>query len=243
MTPQDFTQFHPYILRAEAAGLVTRTYRRLDPERQQAVFQAILDEAAQRGPADLSVKSVAQRAGVSVGSLYQYFGDRDRMLDFAVELCVWYVTELFRQYQPYLAAMPLREALAAYLTGGIEWSREEVGLIQLFARAAYQGDPQLSERLVTPIANALREMVGAILAAAEERGELRARLDLESVTRIVHALMIAAGDSQLLPYLNHYFQVIDPTQPSERLLEALIDFILYGLAAPPEMERGDSNDG
>jgi hypothetical protein len=33
----------------------------------------------------------------------------------------------------------------------------------------------------------------------------------------VNAAMIAVADSQLLPYLNAYFQVFDEGQPSERL--------------------------
>jgi AcrR family transcriptional regulator len=71
----------------------------------------------------MNIKRVAERAGVSVGSLYQYFYNREGMLDFAVELCTRYVKEAFDQFRPYLSALPLRQALEYYLTGGIEWSR------------------------------------------------------------------------------------------------------------------------
>jgi AcrR family transcriptional regulator len=229
----DWTQFQPYILQLEEEGLVTRTYRRLDPERQQAVFNAILEEASEHGPAALNIKRVAQRAGVAIGSLYQYFNDRDNMLNFAVELCVRYITDLFNQFRPYLAAMPLREALAAYLAGGIEWSKAQAGLLQLFARAAYQGDPELADRLVKPIATLLREMVTDMLTQAAERGEIRPGADLEAVTRIIHALTIAVSDSQLLPYLNNYFQVTDAGIPVERTIEALLDLIFDGIGVSP----------
>ncbi len=225
----DWPQFHMYILQLEQDGKVTRTFRRLDPERQQAIILAILGEAAESGPASLNIKQVAQRAGVAVGSLYQYFGDRDSMLDFAVELCVRYVTEIFEQYQPMLAAMPLREALAAYLIGGIEWSQTQAGFLQLFARAAYQGDPALAERLVIPIADVLRKMMNDIFAQAAARGEIRPDVDHEAAARLVNALMIAVGDSYLLPYLNNYFQVTDPALPPEKLLDALLDLILKGI--------------
>jgi AcrR family transcriptional regulator len=185
----------------------------------------------EHGPASLNIKRVAQKANVSVGSLYQYFSDRDGMLQFAVELCVRYVTDAFEQFRPYLVAMPLRESLSAYLVGGIEWSKTQAGLLKLFARAAYQGDPELVENLVRPVANVLREMVHDILAAALKRGELRSDIDLEAATRIVHALMIAAGDSLLLPYLNNYFQIIDPSLPPERLIEAFLDFVISGIGA------------
>ncbi len=42
----DWNEFPSYIIQAEGQGQVTRTFRRLDPARQQAVLQAILDEAA-----------------------------------------------------------------------------------------------------------------------------------------------------------------------------------------------------
>jgi AcrR family transcriptional regulator len=226
----DWNQFSSYIILAEQQGQVTRTFRRLDPTRQQAVLQAILDEAALRGPTALNIKQVAQRAGVSVGSLYQYFGDRDSMLNFSIDLCARFVTDTFEMYQSYLAALPLREALAAYVNGGIEWSRAEAGFLQLFARAAYQGDPELAERLVLPISNKLRLMVSEILAQAAARGDIRPGVDLETAARLVYGLSIVVADSQLLPYLNNYFQTIDPTLPSERTLAALLDLILNGIA-------------
>ena len=138
----DWTQIHTHILQFEQEGLVTRTFRRLDPERQQAILNAILDEAIEKGPTSLNIKQVAERAGVAVGSLYTYFGSREGLLDFAIELCVRYMTDAFNSYRPYLLALSLRQALAAYLTGGVEWSRTQTGLVQFFVRAAYHhGDP------------------------------------------------------------------------------------------------------
>jgi len=232
----DWPQFQQYILQLEQDGLVTRTFRRLDPHRQETIVNAILDEAAEHGPASLNIKQVAQRAGVSVGSLYQYFKDRDSMLNFAVELCVRYITFVFDQYTPYLFTLPLGEGLAAYLTGGIEWSRTQTGLLQLFARAAYQGEPRLAEKLVTPIAAYLRETVHKMLSQALARGEIRPDVDLEAMARIIHALTIVVGDSQLLPYLNNYFQVIDPSLEPERIMQSLLALVLNGIGAPPARE-------
>ena len=225
----EWSQFPSYIIQAEQQGQVKRTFRRLDPERQLAVILAILDEAAQRGPTAMNIKQVAQRAGVSVGSLYQYFGDRESMLNFAVDLCVRFVSDSFDEFRPYLVSMPLRAALAAYVSGGIEWSRAEAGFLQLFARAAYQGDAGLAERLVVPISNRLRECISEMLGQAVLRGEIRPGVDLEAVARLVYGLTIAVGDSQLLPYLNNYFQVIAPDMPPDRILSAMLDLVLTGI--------------
>jgi AcrR family transcriptional regulator len=225
----DWLSLAPYILQMEKDGKVTRTFRRLDPQRQKAVIDAILEEATERGPAALNIKEVARRAGVSVGSLYQYFPRRDGLLDFAVELCTRYMVDFLEMSRPYLLTMPLREALVSYLTVGVEWGRTQTGLVRFFGRAAYQGDPDFAETVVRPIATAMRDLTWAMLAAARARGEIRPDVDLEAAARLVNTLTLAVADSQLLPYLNVYFQVTDEAIPPERVTAAFVDFVLDAL--------------
>jgi AcrR family transcriptional regulator len=231
MDATEWINFPAYIAQFEREGLVTRTFRRLDAERQQAVIQAILEEAVAKGPTSLNIKEVAARAGVAVGSLYAYFGSRDGLLTFAVRLCVHYMNDLFEISRPFLMAMPFREALKSYLNVGIEWSKTQVGLIRFFARAAYHSDSELSDQVVRPIALAMRGIVREMLAQAIERGEVRADIDVEATARVVHALTIAVSDSQILPYLNTYFQISDETISAERVLDALIALIMDGIGA------------
>jgi AcrR family transcriptional regulator len=229
MPYSDWTNFQTLIIQLEEAGKVTRTFRRLDPERQQAVINAILEEATEKGPASLNIKEIARRAGVSVGSLYQYFPNREGLLDFAIELCVRFTIGMFQEFRPMLAAMPLKEALNAYLMGGLEWGQTEMGLVRFFGRAAYQGDPDLAERVVRPIATVMRETLQEILTQAKARGEINSTVNIEEITRIVNALVIAVSDSQLLPYLNNYFQISNNAVPPERMVGVMIEFILHGI--------------
>ena len=68
-----------------------------------------------------------------------------------------------------------------------------------------------------------------MLTQAIERGEVRPDIDLETTSRILHALTIAVGDSQLLPYLNTYFQVYDETTPADKAAETMFDLVLNGI--------------
>ena len=172
---------------------------------------------------------MAERASVSVGSLYAYFGNREGLLAFAVELCGRYLNDELNSFGPYLVNLPLREGLTWYLKGGLEWGRAQEGLVQFFAKAAYQGDPELGEKVVRPIATTLRGIVHEMLVRAAGRGEIRQDVDLEAATRVIHALSIAVGDSLLLPYLNTYFQVHDDDLPFERTLEAMVDMVIEGI--------------
>jgi AcrR family transcriptional regulator len=220
-----FANLSSFIQEAEEKGRITRTFRRLDLEKQQTIILAILDEAAENGPADVNIKQVASRSNVAVGSLYQYFGSRENLLEFTLELVVSQTVALFESYTAELASIPLREGLTAYLGGGIEWGQEQLSMVRLFGQAAYQNAPGLNEKVVRPIATALTGMMRAILLAARERGEIRPEVDLEAATRLLNTLMIALGDAVLFPNLNEYYQLHDVTMTRERILNCFFDFL------------------
>ncbi len=210
---------------------VTRTFRRLDPERRQAVLDALFEEAAEKGPARLNIKQVAERSGASIGSLYQYFGSRENLLRFMVKIAVGSMTELFRVSMISLRNLPFREALRYYLVEGVRYSQSQKSLTRFLTLSAYQGDEEIGKTVVQPIAVVMRETVRDLLKAGVARGELRPDIDLEAASRAVNVLIIGLGDSQLAPHLNTYFQVSDKEISFERTLDAGLDMILRGLAA------------
>ena len=57
----------------------TKVFLRLPPEKQQKVFDAAAAEFAQHGYDAANTNVIARRAGVSVGSLFQYFGTKQSL--------------------------------------------------------------------------------------------------------------------------------------------------------------------
>ena len=57
----------------------TKVFLRLPPEKQQKVFDAAAAEFAQHGYDAANTNMIARRAGVSVGSLFQYFGTKQSL--------------------------------------------------------------------------------------------------------------------------------------------------------------------
>ena len=209
---------------------VTRTFRRLDPERRQAVLDALFEEAAEKGPGRLNIKQVAERSGASIGSLYQYFGSRENLVRFFTKIAVGSMISLLRMAPASYKGMPVRQALRSYLMDGIRISQSQKSITKFLTLSAYQGDEEIGKTVVRPIAVVMREVIRDILKTGIERGEIRTDIDLEAASRAVNVLLIALGDSQITPSLNTYFQVSDPDVPFERTLDTALDTILRGLA-------------
>jgi len=219
------------ILQLEQAGLVKRTFRRLDPQRQVAIVDAILYEAGEKGIKTIGISDVAARAGVAVGSMYQYFPNRQGMIDFAIDLSVHYLIDAVELYRQYLDAFSLYDGLLAFVNAGVEMSRTQQGMLRFYGRAAYQGDPELSERVVKPVADCFYRLVRELIEKARARGEIRADVDMEATTRLINTLLIISGDCQLFPHLNTYMNLLSPEVGPDRINLAMVSLLQAGIGA------------
>jgi hypothetical protein len=70
------------------------------------------------------------------------------------------MTTTLDTYGPTLASMPVRDALLAYVTGGVAWGRPVPGLASLFARGELR--PDLDLAATTRIIHALTIAVGDV---------------------------------------------------------------------------------
>ena len=55
----------------------TKTYLNLPEEKRERIFQAALNEFAQRNVQEASLANIVNEAGISRGSIYQYFRNKD----------------------------------------------------------------------------------------------------------------------------------------------------------------------
>ncbi len=232
-----------------------RTFVRLAPERRKSILDAALEEAGSHGPAALNIKVVAERASVPVGSLYQYFGDRDALVRLTSVLASRRLTAVLEFAAPFFRDMPLEQGLSKYLEQSLEWCESEPTLMRIYCTAAYNvaflrempaetaDDPEAL--LVSAIARSMRKFSETMLEAAHQRGELRPEIDVEVASRIVNVLMVAVTDALLLPGLNTYYQLYDSCHGPKRMLQAAVAFACRGLlkdgesghAVPPQLEQ------
>jgi AcrR family transcriptional regulator len=84
-------------------------------ERSHATVDAILDAVAHiliaHGSEGATVGSIARRAGVSVGSLYQYFATKDALVDACAQRAVQRSLKRLESQLPAVLSFPVREAV------------------------------------------------------------------------------------------------------------------------------------
>ena len=149
------------------------------------------------GPKHLTVQAIADRAGVSVGSLYRYFEDKDSIIEAVYRRVLDGELVQLETDLAVLEALPLRDALRVGIEGSVDRHRR---LSLLHPHFFEEHASRLT--LVTydgEASDRVRALIERFLFS--RRHELRKGVDVELATFIVHdgltAIMRAAVQQRM----------------------------------------------
>jgi AcrR family transcriptional regulator len=181
---------------------MTRTHalrprRKPVQERSTATVEAIVQAAAQvfarRGYAAGTTNRIAERAGVSIGTLYQYFPNKDAILIALIE-------GHLREGESILAPLtelienppPVRDMLERVLAALLELHRQRPTLHRVLFEEAPR-PPQLRDRLERAFEDASAALAGYLASRPEVTVTdipVAAQLVVQSLEAITHGLVI-----------------------------------------------------
>ena len=189
--------------------------------RSRATVAVILEAAAhvleERGHAGFTTNHVAQRAGVSIGSLYQYFSDKDALL---TALVSHVVDGTERALLERLARMrPGAVSDEAWARAFIRvWSESHGEAHHPLLHAISSGLPGVRERGEAAVDAVSREVARHLRQRGVPKPALRARIIVLTGLTLIHDLVIAlprgpkrrAAEAESVRVIAAYLSAVTP---------------------------------
>lgn len=211
--------------------LKKRWERRKDA-RPQELLAAALDLFVERGFAATRLDDVATRAGVSKGTLYLYFTNKEELFKAVVRENVVPVLGaaegIIESYEGSTIDL-FRELVLAW------WERigaTKLSGISKLIMAESSNFPEVAQFYHDEVIKRGDAMIARMLERGVQRGEFR-QVDIEQATRVICSPMI------MLMVWKHSFSTCRPEPISpEAYLNSFVDLFLHGmLAKPPAPDR------
>jgi AcrR family transcriptional regulator len=198
-------------------------WERRKEARPQELLAAALDLFVERGYAATRLDDVAARAGVSKGTLYLYFANKEELFKAVVRENV---LPILGEAEGIIDAYegPSAELFREIVLGW--WERignTKVSGITKLIMAESCNFPEVAQFYYDEVISRGNAMVGSMLERGIERGEFR-RIDVYQATNVVVAPML------MLMMWKHSFNTcrVEPMSP-ENYLSSFIDLFLNGL--------------
>ncbi len=168
----------------------------------ECLLRAAHEVVAEHG-SDASLEEVARRAGVGVGTLYRHFPNRQALLE---AIFNHQMTAIVAKADELLTSPSPREALVTWLHDLLVFSTTYRGLSGCVLIATLDENSEASK-----LSRAKSRAAAALLARAQEAGEVRADITSPDIGRLIHGIALA---TEKLP---------DRLAQAERLFSIVLD--------------------
>ena len=199
--------------------------KKLSEEQLGRLLEAGVGEFALRGPAGTNMRTIADRAGISVGALYKYYGDKERFfracLDRSLEALDRTLAEVTSEEAGF------REYARRILRALLRFSREHAGYVRLYCVLAASGGEE-ARRLAGEIEGVTSRLYAGTIAAGQAAGDLRRDIDPAMLAFFFDNLLMMVQFAGCCDYYRERFRLYcggTPEEQEDRLEQELLKFL------------------
>lgn len=200
-------------MRGKEPKFTQKTFDHLPVEKQQLILSTATEEFAQCGYEKANINVIADKAGVSIGSLYRYFSSKEDLFLKTVHEGTLFLSSTL---EPIISSdQPILEKLRSIIHVIQTTSREHQSLIKLYSEMTSVGNRALAQRLSNEIETISAEAYAKLLKDGQDRGEVRKDMDPRLGAFFLDNLFMSLQFS----YVNGYYIQRFRTYAGEAIIE------------------------
>jgi AcrR family transcriptional regulator len=186
------------IVKLEKEGIVTSTFRKLAPQKKKNIWAAGLELFARDLYDRVTLDMVASKAGISKGSLIQYFDVKGNLLNFIVAILANLYREHCQDYFQRESSTRAVDRIAGYLKEHFAFWTDREYFFRFYINICYYAADWFEIRGVDNVIEMQRQNVADIVDRGISTGEIRSDTSIERV--ILAVLSIQEGITREIIY-------------------------------------------
>ena len=155
----------------------TNKFEQLPEEKQSRIVDASISEFAEKDYETASMNTVVNLAGISKGSLFNYFKTKSVLYDHIYQLALGEVKLYLRDVRDETIDLSFENRLSKVVDSGVLFITEHPRLARIYFRLVYSGDSPNRKKIVNELQDMSDDYLGNIIQDAMDRNELNPNLD------------------------------------------------------------------
>ena len=178
------------------------TFQNIPQDKQRRVLDEARREFAEGGFLGASMNRLAARLGIAKGSIFKYFGSKERLFSRVFDHAVDRFSAALRAGRDETTGQPLAERLERLLMVGTDFVREHPDIYRIYLKMLAGGDFPLRERFLARVRELSAKFLTPIIDEAKESGELPEGLNTALAVFVLDAVLDRFVQAQAQPFMD-----------------------------------------
>lgn len=217
--------------------MVKQGFLNLSKEEQEIVLEAALDEFSEKDYDAASLNHIISKAGISKGSMYHYFTNKEdlylHMIELATEKKTLFLKSALTEIGKPIDEMDFFDNLEFQLKASIDFARSNYRYHQIGIRLQNMPDNDLKKKIWGRFRTAFEKYMDKIVDEAITSGEIRSDIGKEFVMRILQFVLMRF--TEIYPDYGELMKKGDQEMWKE--MHHLVEFLKNGLHKPALKEE------
>ena len=219
----------------------TKTFVGLPKEKQDHIFQEALKEFSNKGYSMASTNSICKEAGISKGSMFQYFLTKEELFFFVIRRALAEIITVYKKnYQLNIEKMSLKELFIKSCLQLMEFYEKYPYHYKLYLRTNYEVDAPNYKEIRRYLARYVSAITHQFIEAGKKRGVLRANISSDLALFFINNFLSRFVEICFIPGIEPTYNVgIFTDQKRLEILEEMYEFLIEGMGNRPFEEKSD----
>lgn len=209
-----------------AQSLNKDAFNKLSPEKQEKILQTAIAEFAEYGFNSANINTIAEKAGVSVGSMYKYFNSKHDLylmaISFSVDKLKSVLNEIISNKADFLSTVEkIIRAIQLY-------SRENIYPTKLYNEMTTENTSEFVWKIVSQMEGVTAKLYAAFIEEAQQNENARKDIDPRYFAFFIDNLFILLQFSYACEYYKERLKMFideDVFERDDQLVDQMMKFI------------------
>ncbi len=207
-----------------------KAFEKIQKEKRDRIRKAAITEFADKGFIAANINVIAKNAGVSIGSMYNYFESKEELLLSVIDYGYTILEEII--FRVIAEDGDIFTKIENLLRAAQQYSRKYPELNQIYLDISSEGLSHLSKRLSRKIESISAQFYRSLIVQAKTEGLVDSGLDAEVTAFCLDNLILLLQYSYTSDYFKERMKIFageDVLKDDERMISGMMRFIRGGL--------------
>lgn len=208
-------------------------FERIPEEKQQRILDAAILEFAANGFPGANINTIAEKAGISIGAMYKYFGSKEDLFLTIIERAQGLLSQVLDDIDR--SSGDVFDKIEKMVRTAQQYARQYPELHQIYLDLTSEGLSQLSRRLSGKMEAITVRFYETLIDPAVEQGMLDRRLDPKMAALCIDNLILMLQYSYTSNYFKERMKLFlgpEALDDDEKMVQGIMRFVKGALSAP-----------
>jgi len=207
------------------------TFFNLKEEKQERILRCAISEFREHGFSGANVGTIAGKAGVAKGSMYQYFYDKNELFTYCVKWAVSYLMDKANA-EVSSTAGDMFEYFSSDISAGVRLVREEKDL-SFFTQDVFLGKfKTMPDDAASEMMKIADDYTIRLIRAEQAKGNIRSDIDEELLKIFILGASLKIKEHVLIEAEKSGFDISDERMKNFKvIIENMVDMLKNGIGS------------